>query len=284
MLERWYEAAAPAWAATTLREARSLIDHHLIPNLGHLWVKKLTPQDIDSFYGYLLKQGGRDDKPLAPGTVHRVHVVLHRALAQATRWDWIWSNPATKASPPRALPAEIKPPSPEVVAKLLAHVSETNPAFHVFLMLAATTEARRGELSALRWNDVDLTVGAISFQRSLIEGPDGPVLAPTKTRRSHRVALDAQTAEVLRTYSDLQEPEDAGDREIVLFSRRMARGPTLASESCHQAVYPFSQGRRASTFSPARPWSFHGDPDARCWSTCDRGLSASCSCPRIDNA
>ena len=31
-------------------------------------------------YLHLLRGGGRDGSPLAPGTVHRIHVVLHRAL------------------------------------------------------------------------------------------------------------------------------------------------------------------------------------------------------------
>ena len=68
-------------------------------------------------------------------------------------------------------------------------------------MLAATTGARRGELLALRWKDVDLDSNTVAFQRSLIEGVNGPVLAPTKTRRSHSVTLDMTTADVLREYS-----------------------------------------------------------------------------------
>jgi integrase len=64
--------------------------------------------------------------------------------------------------------------------------------------LAATTGARRGQLLALRWVDVDLVGGNLSIQRSLVEGPDGPLLVPTKTRRSYRVALDAASLELLR--------------------------------------------------------------------------------------
>ena len=48
--------------------------------------------------------GGRNGDPLTPGTVHRIHVVLHRALAQALRWEWLWVNPAASASPPSCEP------------------------------------------------------------------------------------------------------------------------------------------------------------------------------------
>jgi hypothetical protein len=41
---------------------------------------------------------------------------LHRALAQAARWKWIWLNQASNASTPRVAPAEVRPPSPDQVA------------------------------------------------------------------------------------------------------------------------------------------------------------------------
>ena len=101
LLDRWMAAASPDWAPTTVSQTRSVINRHLHPHLGHLPVAKLTTADIDDLYGHLRRAGGHDGKPLSAGTVHRIHVVLHRALAQAVRWDWIWINPATTATPPR---------------------------------------------------------------------------------------------------------------------------------------------------------------------------------------
>jgi integrase len=97
LLDQWLEAASPGWSASTVSHTGSIVDCHLKPHLGHLDLAKLTTADIDDFYAYLLRAGGRDDRPLASGTVARVHGVLHRALAQAVRWDWIWLNPASNA-------------------------------------------------------------------------------------------------------------------------------------------------------------------------------------------
>jgi len=193
LLQRWFTAASPNWAVSTVRETRSLIRCHLDPHLGYLPVAKLTTADVDDFYAHLLRAGGRDARPLAPGTVHRVHVVLHRALTQALRWEWIWLNPASHASPPRVQPAEIRPPSPVQVGRLLAVVRDADPGFYTYLRLAATTGARRSQLLALRWSDIDLAHSAIGFSRALVEGPSGPVLQPTKNRRTYRVALDQET-------------------------------------------------------------------------------------------
>lgn len=195
----------PDWAVTTASHTRSVIDCYLKPNLGHLHLAKLTTADIDDFYGHLLRAGGRNERPLAPGTVVRVHGVLHRALAQAVRWGWIWLNPATNATPPRVGPAEIRPPTPRDVAALLDAVREADQPLHCYLRLAVSTGARRSQLLALRWGDIDLDRSAISFTRALVLGLDGPELRWTKTHRTYRVELDHESFEVLiahRSYAE----------------------------------------------------------------------------------
>jgi hypothetical protein len=83
LLDRWFASASSDWSASTIRETKSLVEHHLKPHLGHHPIAKLTTADIDDFYAQLRRSGGREGRALAPGTVHRVHVVLHRALQQA---------------------------------------------------------------------------------------------------------------------------------------------------------------------------------------------------------
>ena len=200
LLDQWLEAASPGWSASTVSHTRSIVECHLKPYLGHLELAKLTTLDIDDFYAHLLRAGGRDDRPLAPGTVAHVHGVLHRALAQAVRWDWIWLNPASNATPPRVPPSEVRPPSPSQVVALLAWTKREDPPLHCYLRLAASTGARRSQLLALRWNDVDEERAAIAFTRALVEGPDGPELRSTKTHRTYRVELDAETLGVLMTH------------------------------------------------------------------------------------
>jgi len=200
LLERWFAAASPNWAATTTAQTRSIIDCHLAPDLGHIRVDKLTTSDIDDFYSHLLRSGGHNGRPLGAGTVHRIHVVLHRALAQAVRWEWIWVNPASSASPPRVPPAQVHPPAPAQVADLLAFVRERSPALFVFLRLAVSTGARRSQLLALRWCDVDFDHGALSFTRAVVTGHDGAELRPTKTQRTYRVEIDHDTLAVLAAY------------------------------------------------------------------------------------
>lgn len=219
LLERWFATSAPNWAPTTVRNTRSIIDRYLAPGLGPTRVRDLTTVAIDEFYVRLRTDGRLDGQSLSVGTVRRVHAVLHRALAQAMRWDWIWTNPAAAANKPAEEPTELRPPTPAQVNALLAHAA-ADPAFQLFLVLAATTGARRGELLALRWADIDLARGSISVQRALIEGPSGPVLAPTKTRRPHHLDLDPRTLALVRAhYVDTHRAASGSvDRERFVFS------------------------------------------------------------------
>ena len=70
----------------------------------------------------------------------------------------------------------------------------------------------------MRWLDVDLVANTVSFQRSLVEGAGGPVLAPTKTRRSHRVALDQATAGTLHGFHDDEKSPGRGGRDHFVFA------------------------------------------------------------------
>jgi integrase len=201
LLERWFAVASRSWAPTTIRQTRSVVDRYLHPHIGSIPVGALTAARIDELYAELADSGGVNGQPLSAGTVARVHVVMRSALAQAVRWGWIWDNPAARTHRITVSKREMHPPTPAEPEKLLAHVARHDALFHVFLVLAAFTGARRAQLLGLRWDNVSLTAGRVAFRAGWLEGPDGPVLADTKTRRSHVVDLDPGTCQILARHA-----------------------------------------------------------------------------------
>jgi integrase len=107
------------------------------------------------------------------------------------RWGWLVQNPASSASPPRVPAPDIHPPSPAQLAKLFAAAGGTDPDLADFILLAAATGARRSELVALRWSDIDLEAGRLTISRAIVAGPDGLVAKDTKTHAARNVSLDA---------------------------------------------------------------------------------------------
>lgn len=141
----------------------------------------------------------RQGAALSAATVRRIHVVVHAALEQAVAWEWLLFNPAAKASPGRVEQAAVVPAEVPQVLALLDAAERENPDLAVFLILAAVTGARRGELCALRWSYIASDAGTVTFSRVISMGPDGPVeRRKPKTRSSLRtISLDAATMEVL---------------------------------------------------------------------------------------
>ncbi len=190
---------------------RNTVSYYLGPLLP-VKLSKLNTADLDAFYAALRNEGGRGGRPLAVSTVRRVHSVMWAALEQGVRWGWLRENPAARASLGPGQVPEIHPPAPEAVLALLQGAEQDDKAFAVFLVLAAVTGARRGELVALRWSDLDLQRGALTITRAISEGVDGPVEHPRpKTRGSvRRLALDLcllpRTRRVGAVEAGLREP------------------------------------------------------------------------------
>lgn len=201
LLERWYAVASSGWAPTTVRQTRSVLNRQLLPHLGAFMVGDLTTADIDNFYTHLHTAGSAAGQPLAAGTIKRVHVVLRSALGQAMRWGWIWDNPAERAHRIPSVSREPDPPTPAELDMLLSYLRTTNTALYAFVVLGATTGARRAQLLGLRWRNVNLTDGQVAFTNGWVEGPSGPVLTDTKTKRRHTVELDEATTEVLAEHA-----------------------------------------------------------------------------------
>jgi integrase len=192
LLNEWLEHAAPSFSPKTVATCRGYIDSPIIPAIGSLSANKLTAAELDRFYRHLLEVGTANG-PYAPATIRRVHGIIRRALTQGVRWGWITHNPAIDASPPRVPLRELKPPSPDDVVRLFRLAQESDPDLATFVMLAASSGARRGELIALRWKDIDLDRGTLSIERGVVIVNSQLIEQGTKTHQSRRITLDETT-------------------------------------------------------------------------------------------
>ena len=165
--------------------------------------------------------------------------IVRRALTQGVRWGWITHNPAIDASPPRVPMKELKPPDPDQVVRVFHLAQKSDPELATFIMLAASSGARRGELIALRWSDIDLDRSRLSIERGIVRVGDDLIEQGTKTHQSRRISLDAGTVSALRAH------------EARLMERAQKASSALTSES-----FVFSHSVDGST-----PW--HPDSTTR---------------------
>ena len=119
------------------------------------------------------------------------------AFKAAVRAEVILASPAAAASPPSVPRQEPTAPSPAEVAQILEAAAGDGELF-AFLIVAANTGARRGEVCALRWCDVDLDGRFATISRAVVKGSGGgAVVRQTKTGVASRVAISDEVVEVL---------------------------------------------------------------------------------------
>jgi integrase len=132
------------------------------------------------------------------------HAILHSALEAAVKGGLVARNVARLVSnkPKKAGHQDVLDHvwTAGEAAKLLAAAKDAGPQPGAFYALALDTGARRGELAALRWTDLDLASGRLTIQRTLLKGGQEPVYGTTKTKLTRIVELAAPTLTLLRAH------------------------------------------------------------------------------------
>jgi integrase len=197
-LTRWLtDSVKDTVRRSTFVQYKSVVNRHLIPALGRLKLKALTPAHARSLYREKL------DCELSPRTVQYIHVTLHKALKQAVMDGLIPRNIADAVKAPQAHKIEVTPLTPAEVKVLLSAAS--GDRLETLYITAIHTGLRRSELLGLKWTDIDLDARTLSVQRSLDR--DGTFNPPKRNKSRRTVKLTAQAAEALKGHRARQNEE-----------------------------------------------------------------------------
>jgi integrase len=268
LIRRWLDLVREDLSPSTVRGYERIIRCYIEPDIGRVSLAKLRTDQLDRFYSKLRDGGGKDGGTLSPATVRQTHAVIRRALNQAMRWGWIAANPASLARPPRVRTQALHPPEPDGVLRLIAEAERADPDLACFLLLAATTGARRGELCALRWSDLDKKTGALTISRSIVETQGSTLIEKdTKMHSSRRIALDSGSIAAMADQRDRcqRRAKSCGARLPRLCShllRRSRRRSALGAERSDEAVHPDTAIGRPGFSPSARSSALHCDPTA----------------------
>ncbi|MDP8939946.1 MAG: site-specific integrase [Actinomycetota bacterium] len=157
-LRAWLNNSKKSVRIVTFERYEQIVHNHLIPELGGVKLKNLSPMMVQDLYRKKLEE-------LSPRTVRYIHVTLHRGLEQALKWNLIPKNVTDLVDPPKVVKEEIRPLNVEEVRRLFDTVSG-HPLEAVYI-LAVTAGLRRGEILGLHWQDVDLDTGSLQVKRNL---------------------------------------------------------------------------------------------------------------------
>jgi len=113
---------------STYESYKGVINNHIIPNIGHIPIRELTPAMFDDIFRKMY------DKGLSQTSARNVHRVLSVALEGARKYRYIETNPArdilTKFGQSGKTP---DPYNVQDMQKLMGHVSGTEWEMPVML-------------------------------------------------------------------------------------------------------------------------------------------------------
>jgi integrase len=199
-LSAWLAAVREEVSPKTHERYSQIVNHSLAPTLGNLPLTKLAPLNIQDAYSKLATEGRHDAKPggLSAQTRRHIHRVLHAALSRAVEHQLIARNPceAFRRRLPKVERREMTTLTTEQGARLLDAIRQYRVYWPV--LIALVTGARRGEILALRWRNVDLDRGTARIVESLEQTKAGMRFKAPKTDRARVVTLPAFAIEELR--------------------------------------------------------------------------------------
>jgi integrase len=195
-IREWFAMHASQIKESTQDDYQKLINKHIIPHLGSIALDDLRRSTFDRFYLKLRKAG------VGIYQIRYVHRILHKALQDAVEDRILSYNPAHGAKQPRK-PKPIRKPAPlseEQTRQLVSKAMETS--LGPLIYLAVKTGMRKGELFALRWDDIDFDNREIYVQHNIHrfykEGQLTYQFSTPKTASSCRtIRIGEKTIEVL---------------------------------------------------------------------------------------
>jgi len=225
-LETWLNNyMKPSLRPTTWASYETQVNKHLKPAFEHVKLQSLQTRQLQNLYNKKL-EGNRADKKeggLSPRSVRYIHTVIRAALDQAVKEKIITINPANAAKLPKMEQKEVQSLDTEGVTLFLQEAAKTK--HYAAYLLDIATGLRRGELLALKWEDITLrtqkgemiTAGnnfkwkdinmetaVITVNRNLVRTKEGLTFQRPKNNKTRTVNIPGNVLNELKTHNKKQ--------------------------------------------------------------------------------
>ena len=181
--------------ANTFQNYQYMYRQFVEPDFGEMHIVDLKRSDVRAFYNYLA-----DTQHLKAGTIDSIHTVLHQVLELGVEDDYLRYNPADNALKElkKAHNYDSKKKRALTVAeqhlfeRFLSKEGQYHRWYPIFTVMLYTG-MRVGEVTGLRWDDIDLDECTININHTLVyfdRGGDercGFAINTPKTKAGERI-------------------------------------------------------------------------------------------------
>lgn len=204
-IDKWYLTyCKPGLRESVQKTYEERIYKQIIPRLGKIPLKKLSHGDIQQFLSVLKKDGRlKGRKRFGPGlsdsVIRSIFAHINASMKKAVSEKLIRDNPAKDCLLPKKRSKEMQVLTHEELQRLLIQAKEEG--FYELLLLDLATGLRRGEICALRWEDLNEETGELRIDKQLRMSKGIAELTAPKTSASSRtVLLPKPVLDVLKEY------------------------------------------------------------------------------------
>lgn len=198
----WCELYKEQVMPSTYAKTTGRITSHILPAIGHLPLKAITPLVCQALAGDLREVYADYKKVYHDAERIFTYAIQIGLTTRANPFERvILPKPQEKAKREKLLSV------PQIESFLAILKEDGKPFWYTFYRLLAYTGLRRGEALALTWKDIDFLKSTLTVSKTISRGQDGEYLSDTpKTKAGYRtIALDRETLATLATWRKLQK-------------------------------------------------------------------------------
>ena len=191
-MHQWLDYYLPNIAATTRTNYKRDIERHIIPDLGHVQLRLITPMVVQSWVNDLTTKKG-----LSPKSVRNIFLNLKSAMGKAVILRMLPYNPCEGTVLPKSVKYKATIYTVKEMNDMLTLARGTD--MYVPVLLATNLGLRRGEVLALRWEHIDFEQGIVHIRENTVISDKGPLTKEPKSAAGIRdISIGTQLLKELK--------------------------------------------------------------------------------------
>ena len=213
--EHYFKSVEGRLSPNTRTFYRSVIEEFIVPSFGKIRLSDITARHQQAFVDYLSSPGVRSDKnngeSLSASTVKRYATVFSSLMTEAHRLGFVEENRLQKGAVryPKAHKEPVKAYDSDEASTFIKGLENEPTLKKALLMTSLLLGLRRGEVVALKWEDIDFKKKYVSVNKSAYKEKGKPqALKPPKSQNSVRIVYFSDMYEaVLHEWRTEQEEQ-----------------------------------------------------------------------------
>ncbi|WP_437341872.1 tyrosine-type recombinase/integrase [Cytobacillus gottheilii] len=214
VFNQWFSNHSKTIKLSTKKAIESKFNKHILPRFGKLKIKEITR----AYCQKVIIEIAQSIK-----SVNDIKIQANQVFKYALKMDFIQKNPLEHVSIPRQQKELINDENEadernywikdELKNFLTITKQELSFRDHVLFHLLIYTGARKGEVLALTWDDIDFEACSIRLTKTLFHNKGEFIFQTSKTKESKRlISLDSKTLSLLKKWRIRQIEADLANR------------------------------------------------------------------------